>query len=182
MKTMTDEEMIEEFLADTGPDETYSDDNAEYAEDVEDDEFTPSSGKSKPKHKPKQKTNTVKERKQKHLWNDTETLNLISLVEQHGALWDYNSAEYKMSRKDSWSGVVDALGIADVDVEEAKLKWANLKLTFNSNMAKYRKKKSGQGADETAKVVWRFFKPMFFLEANNVKKSTQSTSSFILVI
>lgn len=138
------------------------------------------SSQSKPRGQ--QRKSTAGARKINHAWVDDEINRLISSVEQHRGLWDIASAEYKLPKLDGWRSVVDELGIDGVDVHEAKAKWLQLRTTFMVNLAKLRKTKSGQGADESKAVAWKFFKPLMFLEANNVQHSTSSTSTLHLVI
>lgn len=131
----------------------------------------------KPKIKRQQKP-----RKILHVWTEKQCFQLISSVESHRCLWDAGSAEYKNARKeDSWREVVDELG-CDIQVDDAKSKWMNLRSTFKTNISKVRKTKSGQGANESVKVHWRFFDALMFLEVNDVAMSTESTSSMPSVI
>lgn len=58
----------------------------------------------------------------------------------------------------------------------------NLRVTFRSNLAMLRMKKSGQGANESIKVVRKHFQEMMFLKAAEVGQTSESTSSMELVI
>lgn len=84
-----------------------------------------------------------------------------------------------MPKEAVWVQVAE---VVSAHVNECKAKWGNLRTTFNSNLAKYRSKKSGQGADDSYTVTWKFFKAMLFLEASKVGQSTQSITSMPLVI
>lgn len=127
--------------------------------------------------KPKRQ-NYVK--KVEHDWSHEETLKLNSAVEERRVLWDFGMPQYKLPKSGAWKEVVDAIG-SSTTVDDAKGKWMNLRITFKSNLAKYRAKKSGQGTSESVAIHWRYFKCMMFLEANDVQQSTESTSSFELV-
>lgn len=128
------------------------------------------------KARPKQKSY---KRKVERSWTEEEILNLIKEVEMHPALWDFSCPEYKLPKDAVWQ---DVANILSASMDDCKGKWGNLRTTFNYNLAKYRKKKSGQGSDEIVTVSWKFFKSMMFLEASKVSQSTQSTSSLQLVI
>lgn len=120
-----------------------------------------------------------KPRKVKHDWTDEQILRLITAVQERPSLWDAGATEYKLPKNDIWQEVADICG--NFTRDDAKIKWGNLRVIFKQNMTKHRKKKSGQGTNESTAVVWRFFKAMLFLEAGDVNQSTQSTSSFKLV-
>lgn len=109
----------------------------EETEDTEDTDYAPSGTVKQKTREPKKKTTA---RKLKHDWKHEEIVQLISLVEQRRALWDAGSPEYKLARLDSWREVIDALNVSAIDVDEAKLKWMNLRLGFKLNMKKLRKK------------------------------------------
>lgn len=130
----------------------------------------------------RQRKSTAGTRKVTYSWSEEEIFRLISSVEQHRGLWDVSAAEYKLSKLDAWRIVADELAINGVDSTEAKMKWLSLRTTFMTNLAALRKKKSGQGANESHNVSWKFFKSMMFLEANNLEQSTSSTSTLHLVI
>lgn len=115
-------------------------------------------------------------------WSDELKSTLIKAIEERRCLWDKNSPEYKMNKAASWQEVADIFGREDINVDECKAQWGNLRVTFNTNLGKYRHKKSGQGASESVDIVWKHFKSMMFLEASNVRQSTESTSSMTLVI
>lgn len=48
---------------------------------------------------------TVRCRIISHPWSDDEIVCLISAVTRHPALWDFNSAEYKQSKRMVWRQV-----------------------------------------------------------------------------
>lgn len=111
-------------------------------------------------------------------WSDEEIHLLLKEVESRRKLWDAGSELYKMPKDSEWDSVADAINTSPND---CKGKWANLRITFNNNMEKYRKKKSGQGAEPVA-ITWKYFKAMMFLENNKVRQTTKSTTSMELVI
>lgn len=112
-------------------------------------------------------------------WNDDVTFVLIAAVEKRPVIWDFGSYEYKTSKTDAWLEVAEVLE-GKFEWEECKAKWSNLRISFNTNLAKSRKTKSGQGtADNT--VQWRFFKAMYFIANNDARQSTASTSNLIIV-
>lgn len=111
-------------------------------------------------------------------WTDDEILSLIKAIESQRALWDFSCPEYKLQKETVWEQVADTVSST---VNDCKAKWGNLRTTFNNNLTKYRAKKSGQGAEESYTVAWKFFTSMMFLEASKVSQSTQSTSSMELV-
>lgn len=133
-----------------------------------------------PTGKKVKRTRTQKSYKKKveHKWTDDEIFNLIKAVEPQRSLWDFSSPEYKLPKDLVWEQVANAVS---AEVNDCKAKWGNLRVTFNSNMNKYRAKKSGQSVDESYTVGWKFFKSMMFLEASKVSQSTKSTSSMELV-
>lgn len=112
-------------------------------------------------------------------WNDDDIANLIKAVENHPGLRDKGLPEYKLPKLSSWQEVADIM--KNYSVHDCKTKWNNLRVTFNTKKNEYRQKKSGQGTDESSKIVWKFFKLMLFLEASDVRQSTESTSSMTLV-
>lgn len=125
----------------------------------------------------KQKQKSYK-KKVESTWTDDEIYKLIKEIEAQRVLWDMGTPEYKLPKDTVWQQVAD---IVSASVNDCKGKWGNLRTTFNSNLSKYRKTKSGQGTDESCPITWKFFKAMMFLEANKVSQSTQSTSSMTLV-
>lgn len=127
------------------------------------------------KTRPKQKSY---KKKVERTWTDADIFSLIKEIEAQRTLWDFSTPEYKMPKETVWEEVAAAVS---AQVNDCKAKWGNLRTTFNSNLAKYRKKKSGQSADDSFTVSWKFFKAMMFLEASKVSQSTQSTSSMQLV-
>lgn len=145
---------------------------------VDDEDISIAPSQIKPQ---RQRKSTAGDRKIQHIWSDDEINHLIASVEQHRGLWDFASPDYKLTRRDEWQGIVDELQVNGVDVNEAKVKWSSLRTTFMVNLAKLRKKKSGQGANESHTVTWKFFKSMLFLENNNLMHSTTSTSTLHLV-
>lgn len=112
-------------------------------------------------------------------WTEEEIERLISAVEERRLLWDVGAAEYKLPKIDAWQEVADAVG--NITMDDAKAKWSNLRITFKTNLNKYRSKKSGQGTDELVTIHWRYFDSLMFLEANDVQQSSESTSSLTLV-
>lgn len=127
--------------------------------------------------KPRQKQKSYKKKVERQ-WNDTDITNLIKEIETRRLLWDVGAPEYKLPKESLWQEVADTVSAS---VNDCKAKWGNLRVSFNSNLNKYRKKKSGQGTDESYTVTWKFFKAMMFLEASKLSQSTQSTSSMPLV-
>lgn len=111
-------------------------------------------------------------------WSREKILKLIEEVEARRILWDAGCAEYKLPKDIVWQEVADTI---PTSFNDCKGKWANLRTTFNSNLEKLRKKKSGQGTDEQMQISWKYFKPMMFLETTKVRQSTQSTTSMQLV-
>lgn len=111
-------------------------------------------------------------------WTDDDILKLIKEIEAHRVLWDFSDPRYKCSKEIVWQQVADAVSS---NVNDCKGKWGNLRTSFNSNLVKYRKRKSGQGTDESFTVAWKFFQPMLFLEASKVGQATESTSNMHLV-
>lgn len=112
-------------------------------------------------------------------WNDAVTFDLIAAVEKRPVIWDFGSSEYKMAKSDAWREVAEVLE-GKFEWEECKAKWSNLQISFNTNLAKSRKTKSGQGTTDNT-VQWRFFKAMYFIAANDARQSTASTSNLITV-
>lgn len=128
--------------------------------------------------KPKSKQKSYRKRVET-AWSHENILKLIQEVEIRRSLWDAGCAEYKLPKESLWQEVADAI---PASINDCKGKWTNLRTSFNSNLDKYRKKKSGQGTDESISISWKYFKPMIFLETNKVRQSTQSTTSMELVI
>ncbi|XP_065356044.1 uncharacterized protein LOC135950426 [Calliphora vicina] len=126
------------------------------------------------KSRPKQKSYR---KKVESAWTHEYILKLIEEVEARRSLWDAGCAEYKLPKYNLWQEVAD---IIQVSVNDCKGKWTNLRTSFNCNLEKFRKKKSGQGTDEQFQIVWRYFKPMMFLETTKVRQATQSISSMQL--
>lgn len=155
----------------------FDDDESRDTQDSNDKDFVPSCAKTKTRNR----KSTAGERKIQHEWKHEEIVSLIAAVEKRRGLWDVGSDEYKLSKLDGWREVCDEIGLG-IDSKEAKLKWSSLRVTFKVNLANYRKKKSGQGADDSITVTWRYFQQMLFLEANDVSQSTESTSTMELVI
>lgn len=107
-------------------------------------------------------------------WSHEHILKLIEEVESRRSLWDIGCAEYKQHKDFVWQEVADSISVI---LNDCKAKWINLRTTFNCNVNKCQKKKSGQGTDELVSITWKYFKPMMFLENNKIRQSTQSTSS-----
>lgn len=153
-------------------------------DDSNDAEYTPQHSQSltqsqaakKPKKKPNRTKVTIP-------WGEEEKSKLIKAIEERRCLWDKSTPEYKLPKVMPWQEVADIMAREDynVNVEQCKALWTNLRVTFNTNLNKYRSKKSGQGADESVDIVWKHLKSMLFLEASNVRDSTTSTSSMPLV-
>lgn len=133
---------------------------------------------AKPAAKPSRTRRSTKgTRKVQHMWQDEEINRLIVAVEKHPSLWDSGSPEYKLPKLNTWQEVTDELEMG-IDVCEAKSKWACLRVTFKTNLAK---KKSGDMANISWNVSWKWFTQMKFLEANDVRQATMSTSTINLV-
>lgn len=111
-------------------------------------------------------------------WAHDEILVLIKEIEARTVLWDMTSAEYKTPKDSVWKEVANKL---ERDQDDCKGKWTNLRITFKNNLAKYRAKKSGQGTEDSIQITWKYFRPMLFLEANDIRLSTESTTSMPLV-
>lgn len=134
------------------------------------------SAAKKSKARPKQKSYKKKvERK----WSDEDINKLIKEIETRPVLWNAGLPEYKLSKEIVWQEVADAI---PAELNDCKGKWGNLRTTFNTNLAKLRQRKSGQGADETATISWKFFNAMMFMETTRINQSTSSTSSMELVM
>lgn len=163
-------------MADEFEDEEYLDNDNE--ENDPSFHLTRSSNKKQdPKNttKPKQKSYRKKVERQ---WTDDEISKLIDAVQLRRALWDFSDPKYRFGKDVVWQEVADALS---ADMNECKAKWTNLRISFNNCLTKYRKRKSGQGTDESYTVTWKFFDTMMFLEASKVSQSTSSTSNMTLV-
>lgn len=117
-------------------------------------------------------------KKVERVWSTDEILTLIREVEARKVLWDAGSDGFKLPKDSLWRQVADAI---PAGVNDCKGKWTNLRTSFNSNLNKHRKKKSGQAANHATKITWQFFKPMLFLESNKVQQSSKSTTSMELV-
>lgn len=64
-----------------------------------------------------------------HSWRDPdETSRLIAAVKQQPGLWDFNSSKYKLPKGDAWQRVANEVG--NVSVDDAKMKWMNLRVSF----------------------------------------------------
>lgn len=113
-------------------------------------------------------------------WNNDTTSALIAAVEERSVLWNVGASDYKLPKPDAWREVAEALQ-NKYDWEECKAKWAHLRITFNANLAKMRKTKSGQGTADLISVQWPFYKSMYFIEASKAKQSTESTSNLNIV-
>lgn len=113
-------------------------------------------------------------------WSQEDTLKLIGSIEARPSLWDMSSPAYKLPKEMVWQEIADQINDGR-SVNDCKGKWQNLRTTFNSKLSAYRKKKSGQGTDETISIVWPFFDSMMFLEVIKVRQSTSSTPSMSLV-
>lgn len=130
----------------------------------------------------KKKWTRKNERKIVYDWRDpNEVSRLISIVEKRRALWDHATVHYKSRNKQSaWEEVAEEFGNG-INWNDAKVKWSNLRVTFQINLSKLRSKKSGQAANESNKVMWKHFNEMMFLESAKLEQSTESTSSLSLV-
>lgn len=106
------------------------------------------------------------------MWSQEEITKLIEAVEERRALCDKSLEEYKHPSLSAWEEVAETIGHGTPD--ECKAKWTNLRVSFNVHLAKHRSKKSGQGTDESIKIVWKYFNSMLFLEAADVHQSTES--------
>lgn len=149
--------------------------NLDYLEEYLDDIYV------EPEEPKKKKSSRKVARKVSYNWSDPAVVSkLIALVEQRPQLWDAGDQTYKLPKSQAWEEVASAIGDG-VDWNEAKFKWMSLRVTFKTNVAKLRTKKSGQSSSESATVVWRHFKEMQFLETAEVAQSSQSTTSFIFV-
>ncbi|XP_046805742.1 uncharacterized protein LOC111685068 isoform X1 [Lucilia cuprina] len=126
------------------------------------------------KKRPKQKSYR---KKVESVWTHDNIIRLIEEVEARRCLWDAGCPEYKLPKDMLWQEVADSVNMS---FNDCKGKWANLRTTFNCNLEKLRKKKSGQRTDESFQIVWKYFKPVLFLEAAKVRQSTQSISSLQL--
>lgn len=160
-------------------------DSGEEKDDPNDMAFQPISPAPRTESSQSQSTNkTRKQYKQKRAkvtaeWSHEDICKLIKAVEERRTVWDFSSPEYKLPKISAWQEIADLMGNATPD--ECKAKWSNLRVTFKTNLAKYRSHKSGQGADESFTIVWKYFKSMLFLESNDVRQSTESVSSMSLV-
>lgn len=74
--------------------------------------------------------------------------------------------------------VANELALDNIDVAELRNKWANLRVTFRTNVTKMRKKKA---RDDYDTVPWRHFKSMLFLKINDVQQPIASTSTIFSV-
>lgn len=157
-------------------DNELTDPNYNPDENSESRSLTGNQAAKKPKvSRPKQKSY---KKKVERTWTDDEIYRLIKEIEAQPVLWDMGIPEYKLPKDTVWQQVADVISAS---VNDCKGKWGNLRTTFNTNLSKYRKTKSGQGTDESCPITWKFFKAMMFLEASKVSQSTQSTSSMTLV-
>lgn len=118
--------------------------NCEYVDIENDPTFRPeevpplsqSPTKSKPAKKPKIQKSYRK--KVESEWSQEQILKLIQEIETRRSLWDAGCAEYKLPKEALWQEVADAIHIT---LNDCKGEWSNLRITFNSNLDKYRKKK-----------------------------------------
>lgn len=155
------------------------------ANDAADADYTPSSHSKKTtknKEVAKNKEDAKKKKNVKKVeseWNDKLTFKLISAVEGRPVLWNVGASEYKLPKTSAWEEVSQMVGM---EIDECKAKFANLRISFKTNVAKMRATKSGQGAADVNQIHWRFFKSMMFIEANDAKQSTASKSNYFLVI
>lgn len=138
--------------------------------------------KQKTKAKKKQRSDKPKQKnyhkKVQADWTHENILQLIQEVEPRRTLWDMGSAEYKLPKMSLWQEIADAMGRSS---DDCIAKWRHLRTSFYNKISTYRKTKSGQGTDESITITWKYFRPMMFLEANDVRQSTQSTPSMQLV-
>lgn len=77
-----------------------------------------------------------------------------------------------------WKDV--ASEVEERDFNECRLKWQSLRCQYNQNASK--KTRSGQGADETVKVHWRFFDAMQFVGKSDSQNVAGTSSNYTLVI
>lgn len=78
-----------------------------------------------------------------------------------------------------WQEVAAELG--ETDWTSCRSKWQSLRVTFKTNFAKLKQKKSGQGTSENIKVHWKFFDAMRFIAMSDEGNSSESTSNLLLV-
>ncbi|XP_046805743.1 uncharacterized protein LOC111685068 isoform X2 [Lucilia cuprina] len=121
------------------------------------------------KKRPKQKSYR---KKVESVWTHDNIIRLIEEVEARRCLWDAGCPEYKLPKDMLWQEVADSVNMS---FNDCKGKWANLRTTFNCNLEKLRKKKSGQRTDESFQIVWKYFKPVLFLEAAKESATTDAS-------
>ncbi|XP_030569427.1 uncharacterized protein LOC115768863 [Drosophila novamexicana] len=109
-------------------------------------------------------------RKIQHEWSENEVISLIKAVKQQPSIWMDGALQQKLNRSDCWNSIIAALAIDGVDVNEAKTKWASLRVTYRLNLSKMQ----SAGLANTSTVVWRYFELMSFLDQNNADRSHAS--------
>ncbi|XP_055921667.1 uncharacterized protein LOC129952837 [Eupeodes corollae] len=133
----------------------------------------------------KAKKRAKRERAMNHKWIFEQETCLIEHVEKRPPLWNCTHQDYKCPniKSDLWGEVVRELNIDTIKIEEAKIKWNNLRSNFKAFLNKQRTKKSGQGAiDGTATAKYPHYSELMFLESADVQQSSQSISTLELVI
>ncbi|XP_055906748.1 uncharacterized protein LOC129941983 [Eupeodes corollae] len=131
----------------------------------------------------KAKKRAKRERAMNHKWIFEQETFLIEHVEKRPPLWNCTHQDYKCAniKSDLWGEVVKELNIDTIKIEEAKIKWNNLRSNFKAFLNKQRTKKSGQGAiDGTATAKYPHYSELMFLESADVQQSSQSISTLEL--
>lgn len=114
-------------------------------------------------------------------WSDDEMFKLISCVECLPMLWNAKDEKYRnrIERQSAWKQMSEADFDNKFTVDEIMAKWSNMRIQYRSYFAKYRKNKSGQGANEPVK--WKFYGAMDFVGQAEEEQTSTTVSNLVCV-
>lgn len=94
-------------------------------------------------------------------WNNTTSLELISLYQKRECSWNSTDVDYKSKTKklDAWNEISDVL---KCESSEVKKKMESLLSSFRRERQK-QEMKTGSGTEDVYKSTWFAFKHMLFL-------------------
>ncbi|KAJ8977060.1 hypothetical protein NQ317_017222 [Molorchus minor] len=98
----------------------------------------------------------------KRVWSKEDTFALINMFEGFTELWQIKSKMYR-----------DRLKKFDATEAEIQRKLHNLRTQENQEWNKMKKRKSGQGTDDTYNSSWEYFESLKFLVDQNMASGTE---------
>lgn len=152
-------------------------DEAEGGEDLQTEDEENNSSQMNSSGAVKKTERRKKKPKQEEIWSTEDTHLLIHSVEVHPSIWNFACEEYRLlnKREQAWDAIRE-LFRSNHSTGGCKIKWCNLKISYNKVKNKILKSKSGQGAKSNL-PHWEFWSDMQFVVSNESANNTITESN-----